>query len=196
MSVRRVRHHLRIRQHFVLRIRARFRLQHGKLHPVCEKSMVDGGDVAHAAPATAAQRNLRSPPARLSEIEAEFRPIKYLKVDAEGTRKKKSTLSQPIPLISLEFNFPQMYDIASECCDQRTSGEIEYSRHGFPAPIFIGAINSSGWRYSVLFALLNTNCASRAHSREYSVRGRGRFAARGKAWPQYSAQRAGGKWPD
>lgn len=55
----------------------------------------------------------------IAEIESEFRPIKYLKVDAEGHGEKViSTLSQPVPLISLEFSFPQMYDALADASDE------------------------------------------------------------------------------
>ena len=61
-------------------------------------------------------KEIRVPAHTIAEIEAEFRPIKYLKVDAEGHEEKViSTLRTPIPLISLEFNFPQMYDALARC---------------------------------------------------------------------------------
>jgi FkbM family methyltransferase len=61
-------------------------------------------------------KRIRVPAHTIAEIEAKFRPVKYLKVDAEGHEEKViSTLSQPIPLISLEFNLTQNYDALERC---------------------------------------------------------------------------------
>lgn len=43
----------------------------------------------------------------LANIIMEFNPVKYLKIDAEGFEDRVlSTLEIPVPLISMEFNFP------------------------------------------------------------------------------------------
>jgi FkbM family methyltransferase len=47
----------------------------------------------------------------LANIVARFSPIKYIKIDAEGFEDKVlSTLTIPVPLISMEFNLPQMWE--------------------------------------------------------------------------------------
>src|SRR5262249_51102003 len=78
------------------------------------KSMRNGSN--HMRLSLPQPEEIRVPAHTIAEIEAEFRPIKYLKVDAEGHEEKViSTLNQPIPLISLEFGFPQMYGALGEC---------------------------------------------------------------------------------
>jgi hypothetical protein len=107
-------------------------------------------------------------PARtIAEIEAEFGPIKYLKVDAEGHEEKAlSTLNRSVPLISLEFNFPQMYGALAGCVRRiETLGtyrfnaviseppvKFEFTRRWLSGMEIIAAITSLGWRYSELFA--------------------------------------------
>ena len=116
-------------------------------------------------------KEIRVPAHTIAEIEAEFRPIKYLKVDAEGHEEKViSTLRTPIPLISLEFNFPQMYDALARCVRRiEALGSYRFNAAISEPPVklefttwltgaeVIGAINSFGWRYSELFALLTRN---------------------------------------
>ena len=68
------------------------------------KSMVDGSN--HMGLRLPQPKEIRVRAYTIAEIEAEFRLIKYLKVDAEGHEEKViSTLSKPVPLISLELNF-------------------------------------------------------------------------------------------
>jgi hypothetical protein len=109
---------------------------------------------------------IRVPAHTIAEIEAEFRPIKYLKVDAEGHEEKViSTLNQPIPLISLEFAFPQMYGALAECVRRIESlGSYRFNAAFSEPPVkleftpwlsgveIIRAIKSSRWSYSELFA--------------------------------------------
>jgi FkbM family methyltransferase len=135
------------------------------------KSMVDGSN--HMRLKLPQPKEICVPARTIAEIEAEFRPIKYLKVDAEGHEEKViSTLSQPIPLISLEFNLPQMYDALAGCVRRiealgnyrfnvaisEPPVKLEFTPWLFGADV-IGAIKSSGWRYSELFALLDTDAA-------------------------------------
>jgi FkbM family methyltransferase len=73
------------------------------------KSMINGSN--HLRLSLPQPKEVRVPAHTIAEFQAEFRPIKYLKVDAEGHQEKViSTLNQSIPL-SLEFNFPQMYGV-------------------------------------------------------------------------------------
>src|SRR5207249_1422214 len=52
----------------------------------------------------------------LCTIVTESEPVKYLKIDAEGFEDKVlSTLEVPVPLVSMEFNFPQMWDAMLTC---------------------------------------------------------------------------------
>lgn len=55
----------------------------------------------------------------LAAIIMEYSPVKYLKIDAEGFEDRVlSTLEVPIPLVSMEFNFPQMWDAIIACIEQ------------------------------------------------------------------------------
>jgi FkbM family methyltransferase len=135
------------------------------------KSMVDGSN--HMCLRLPQPKEMRVRAHTIAEIEVEFRPIKYLKVDAEGHEEKViSTLSKPVPLISLEFNFPQMHDALAGCVTRiEALGNYRFNAAISEPPVkwefttwlsgaeVIGAINSSGWRYSELFALLNTDSA-------------------------------------
>jgi FkbM family methyltransferase len=135
------------------------------------KSMVDGSN--HMSLRLPQPKEIRVPAQTIAEIEAEFRPIKYLKVDAEGHEEKViSTLSRPVPLISLEFNLPQMSDALAGCVRRiEALGSYRFNAAISEPPVkleftswlsgadVIGTINSSGWRYSELFALLHTESA-------------------------------------
>jgi len=115
-------------------------------------------------------KEIQVPAHTIAELEAEFRPIKYLKIDAEGHEEKVlSTLSQPVPLISLEFNFPQMCDALVGCVRHiEALGGYRFNAAISEPPLkleftswlsgteVIRAIRSSGWLYSELFARLNT----------------------------------------
>jgi hypothetical protein len=76
---------------------------------------------------TSAERNHMNltlpPPVRtdvtsvtISNLVQRFNPVKYLKIDVEGFEFQAiSTLSVPIPLISLEFNLPQFWESLGAC---------------------------------------------------------------------------------
>jgi FkbM family methyltransferase len=52
----------------------------------------------------------------LANIVSKYRPVKYVKIDAEGLEEKiVSTLGEAVPLISMEFNLPQMWDSLQQC---------------------------------------------------------------------------------
>jgi FkbM family methyltransferase len=128
------------------------------------KSMTDGSNHMHLS--LPQPEEIRVPAHTMAEIEAEFSPIKYLKVDAEGHEEKViSTLNQPIPLISLEFNFPQMYGALAECVRRiETLGSYRFNAVISEPPVkfeftpwvsgveIIRAIKSARWGYSELFA--------------------------------------------
>src|SRR5262249_35472880 len=62
------------------------------------RSMMDGSN--HMGLKLPQPKGMCVPAHTIAEIEAEFWPIKYLKVDAEGHEEKViSTLSRPVPLI-------------------------------------------------------------------------------------------------
>jgi FkbM family methyltransferase len=132
-------------------------------------SMVDGSNHMHIK--LAKPNEIHVPARTIAEIEAEFRPVKYLKIDAEGFEKKViSTLRYPVPLISMEFNFPQMNDALMACVshlgtidDYRFNAAItepplklEYDQWLSSGDI-VASIRSAGWRYAELFARL-TSC--------------------------------------
>ncbi|MGA7323781.1 MAG: FkbM family methyltransferase [Rhodomicrobium sp.] len=102
----------------------------------------------------------------ISDVEAAYRPVKYLKIDAEGHEQQVlSTLRYPVPLISLEFNFPQMQGALLACVDQlETIASYRFNAAITEPPQklefdqwlrgdeIIAAIQSAHWRYAELFA--------------------------------------------
>jgi FkbM family methyltransferase len=77
-------------------------------------SMIDGSNHMHLRLPEPVLINVRAE--TLANIITDFRPVKYVKIDAEGFEDKVlSTLEAPIPLISMEFNFPQMWDAMLAC---------------------------------------------------------------------------------
>ena len=111
-------------------------------------------------------KEIHVPACTIADIEAEFRPIKYLKVDAEGHEEKViSTLNQPIPLISLEFAFPKMIGVLERCVTRiEMLGNYRFNAVISEPPVkfeftpwlsgveIIAAIKSLGWGYSELLA--------------------------------------------
>jgi predicted O-methyltransferase YrrM len=94
-----------------------------------------------------------------------------LKIDAEGFEKKViSTLRHPVPLISMEFNFPQMHDALMACVSHlETIGGYRFNAAITEPPLklehdewlsggeIIASIRSAGWQYTELLARL-TGC--------------------------------------
>jgi FkbM family methyltransferase len=127
-------------------------------------SMMDGSNHMHLK--LPKPMEIRVQARMISEIEAEFRPIKYLKIDAEGHEQQVlSTLRYPIPLVSLEFNFPQMDDALLNCLKQLEAiGSYHFNAAITEPPQklefdtwltangILSAIRSAGWRYTELFA--------------------------------------------
>jgi FkbM family methyltransferase len=127
-------------------------------------SMMDGSNHMHIKLPKPIEVRMQARTIR--EIEAEFRPIKYLKVDAEGhERQVLSTLSYPVPLVSLEFGFPQMDDALRACVKQLEAiGPYRFNAAIAEPPQklefdpwltgseIIAAIHSARWRYTELFA--------------------------------------------
>lgn len=63
----------------------------------------------------------------LANIIMEFNPVKYLKIDAEGFEDRVlSTLEIPVPLISMEFNFPQMWTAMLACIQRLQKIDLRY----------------------------------------------------------------------
>jgi FkbM family methyltransferase len=129
-------------------------------------SMVDGSNHMHLR---LPQPNEILVPARtIAEVEGEFRPVKYLKIDAEGFEEKViSTLGYPVPLISMEFNFPQMHDALLACVSHiETIGDYRFNVAITEPPFkleydqwlssgeIIASIRLAGWQYIELFARL------------------------------------------
>ena len=128
------------------------------------KSMMDGSN--HMGIKLGEPKEIRVPARTIADLEMTFRPIKYLKIDVEGHEEKAlSTLSRAIPLISLEFNFPQMYGALEACVrninslgDYRFNAAISEPPEKFEFSWLTGeqiieAIKSSGWGYAELYAV-------------------------------------------
>jgi FkbM family methyltransferase len=103
----------------------------------------------------------------LANMITEYTPVKYVKVDAEGFEDRVlSTLEVPIPLISMEFNFPQMWD-AMLACIQRLQKidpgyrfnaaitepplRLEFDRWMTGEQV-VSCIGMANWRYTELYA--------------------------------------------
>jgi FkbM family methyltransferase len=103
----------------------------------------------------------------LVNIETQFRPVKYLKIDAEGFDDQVlSTLNIPIPVVSIEFNFPQMWDAMLTCIERLEKIDPGYRFNvAITEPPFklkfdkwatgeqiVLSIRAAGWRYVELYA--------------------------------------------
>ncbi len=103
----------------------------------------------------------------LASIETEFRPVKYLKIDAEGFEDKVlSTLNVRVPLVSMEFNFPQMWDAMLACIERLEKIDPGYRFNvAITEPPFkwefdrwatgeqiVSSIRAADWRYAELYA--------------------------------------------
>lgn len=110
----------------------------------------------------------------LADIVARFSPIKYIKIDAEGFEDKVlSTLKIPVPLISMEFNLPQMRETMLICVRhlERTDARYLFNFALSEPPIAleldewlsgddaISRIRSTGRKYVELYARLSTKDA-------------------------------------
>jgi FkbM family methyltransferase len=105
----------------------------------------------------------------IAMLEEEFRPVKYLKIDAEGFELKIiSALRRPIPLISLEFSFPTMENALPACVAHLEAlggyrfnaaiaeppQALEFDRW-LDGSELVSAIGSRSWTYSEVFARLD-----------------------------------------
>jgi FkbM family methyltransferase len=103
----------------------------------------------------------------LANIVSKFGPVKYLKIDTEGFEDKVlSTLKVPIPLISMEFNFPQMWDAMVACIEHLLKIDARYRFNAAvteppvkfeidewaTAEEFVCVVRSAGWQYTELYA--------------------------------------------
>ena len=87
--------------------------------------MVDGSNHMHVRLSDPVSINVEAE--TIADIEAECRPVKYLKIDAEGFEDKVlSTLNIPIPLISMEFNFPLMWNAMLVCIQHLMKIDAKY----------------------------------------------------------------------
>jgi FkbM family methyltransferase len=111
----------------------------------------------------------------LADIVARFSPIKYIKIDAEGFEDKVlSTLTIPVPLISMEFNLPQMCEAMLTCVRhlERTDARYLFNFALSDPPIAlvldewlsgddtISRIRLTGRKYVDIYARLTTKDAS------------------------------------
>jgi FkbM family methyltransferase len=127
--------------------------------------MIDGTNHMHVRLPDPVSINVEAE--TLANIETKFRPVKYLKIDAEGFEDKVlSTLNVPIPLISMEFNFPQMWDAMLACIQRLVKIDARYRFNAAitEPPIkfefdtwvtgedIVSVIRSAGWQYAELYA--------------------------------------------
>jgi FkbM family methyltransferase len=128
-------------------------------------AMEDGSNHMHLT--LQKPREIQVAACTMAEIETEYWPVKYLKVDAEGHEERVlSTLSHQVPLISLEFNFPQMYGALSTCIEHLGSiGNYRFNvaitepptrleLSWLSAAEIIGEITARRWSYAELYARL------------------------------------------
>jgi hypothetical protein len=102
----------------------------------------------------------------ISSFIAAAGPIKYLKIDAEGFEQQVlSTLKVPVPLISMEFNFPHMQAALLACITMLGKlGNYQFNAAITEPPIkfefdhwlsgkeMVAAISEKGWLYVELYA--------------------------------------------
>jgi FkbM family methyltransferase len=134
------------------------------------QSMIDGSN--HMRQRLPQPTSLEVRAETIADLEAECRPVKYLKIDTEGFEDKVlSTLTVPIPLISMEFNFPQMWDAMLACVRtlRNIDGGYLFNVAITEPPItfasdtwlggdeIVSAIQSRGWMYVELYARLTSS---------------------------------------
>jgi hypothetical protein len=126
--------------------------------------MLDGSN--HMRLRLSLPKEIPVPAQTIAEMEAEFRPVKYLKIDVEAFEQKViSTPRYPIPLISMEFNLPQMNDALVACINHlERIGTYHFNAAITEPPLMleldrwvsggeiIARIRAAGWRYAELFA--------------------------------------------
>jgi len=127
------------------------------------------GEGSHAGPRLPKPRIVEVEGRTLASLEQQFRPVKYIKIDAEGLEYEiVSTLTQPVPLISLEFNLPlfrRALERSIECL-KRIDGRYHFNvtlsepptgfafERWLDADQALEAIDAGGWRYIEVFARL------------------------------------------
>ena len=141
-------------------------------------SMMDGSN--HMQLRLPCPKEISVPACTIAEIEAEFRPIKYLKIDAEGFEEKIiSTFHYPPLLVSMEFNFPQMREALDACIRHLESiGDYCFNAAITEPPLkfeherwllgnqIVELIELAGWHYMELFARLTAPASCRAAGQE------------------------------
>jgi len=108
----------------------------------------------------------------LSEIEQRYRPVKYIKIDAEGYEAEiLSTLTFITPLVSMEFNLPQMWPALHKCLGHlmRISASYRFNLAITEPPLrfalaewgnadaITDAIVQNDWRYAEVYAAFSSS---------------------------------------
>jgi FkbM family methyltransferase len=128
------------------------------------QSMMDGSN--HMGARLAAPKRIEVAATTLGAIAEEFGPAKYIKIDAEGFEQQViSTLRSRSPLISLEFNLPQMQKSLIACVQHLESlGDYVFNAaiteppHAFAIDGWLTGgellnhVASRGWLYVELYA--------------------------------------------
>jgi FkbM family methyltransferase len=128
------------------------------------QSMMDGSN--HMGARLAAPKHIEVSATTLGAITQEFGPAKYIKVDAEGFEQQViSTLRSRCPLISLEFNLPQMQAALVACIQHLESiGDYVFNAAITEPPRdfaidrwltgseLLSRVASNGWLYVELYA--------------------------------------------
>ncbi|HEX7793710.1 MAG TPA: FkbM family methyltransferase [Vicinamibacterales bacterium] len=135
--------------------------------PIWVAAMMDGSN--HMRMTLTTPQEIRVNAVTLSEIVAEYAPIKYVKIDVEGHEEQAlSTLDYPVPLISMEFNLPQMFQALSACLERLEQlGQYEFNAVITEPPRrfelewlsrsdAVTAIRTRGWGYAEVYARLKT----------------------------------------
>jgi FkbM family methyltransferase len=135
--------------------------------PTWVAAMMDGSN--HLRMTLTTPREVPVNAVTLSEIVAEYAPIKYVKIDVEGHEEQAlSTLDYPVPLISMEFNLPQMFQALSACLERLEQlGQYEFNAVISEPPRrfelewlsrsdVVTAIRTRGWGYAEVYARLRT----------------------------------------
>jgi FkbM family methyltransferase len=128
------------------------------------QSMMDGTN--HMGVRLALPKRIEVAAKTLAAIEHEFGPAKYIKIDAEGFEHEViSTLRAPCPLISLEFNLPQLQTAMTACIRHLESlGSYVFNAAITEPPrelaidrwlsgnTLVDHVAGRGWRYVELYA--------------------------------------------
>jgi FkbM family methyltransferase len=127
-------------------------------------AMVDGTNHQRIKLPKPTSTNVRSE--TLANILRKSPPAKYIKIDVEGFEDRVlSTLTVPVPLISMEFNLPQMWEALDACVARLchidpgyrfnfalSEPPVEFASNWIPGDHIIPSIRATGRLYIELYA--------------------------------------------